>query len=321
MTPVILPVPMWAFTWSEYDPHQVLALTIDGSLHTIDGETGEILGSVAVVDAFELPQQGEEGVLRPALTAAGDMAYISSPNTGEVVEVHVPHLEVDRRLAVEGAPFSLAPFGAMADPHAHDHEEEAADGYEHEEHADEHGHHHGEFDPHVWHDVANAMAMVEAIRDALSAADPANAEAYAANAEAYLAELAELDGWVTAQIERIPSERRKLVTAHDTFGYFTQRYGLEVVGTALGSLSTEAADPSAGELAALIEQIQAEGVSALFAENVSNPALIERIAQETGVKVGEPLYTDALGAEGSDSATYIEMVRHNVNAIVAALSE
>lgn len=320
MTPVILPVPMWAFTWSEHDPHHVLALTIDGSLHTVDAETGEILGSVAVVDAFELPQRGEEGVLRPALIASGDMAYISSPNTGEVVEVHTPHMEVDRRLAVAGAPFALAAFGAMADPHSHDHEDEAAHDHDHEEHADGHGHHHhGEFDPHVWHDVANAMVMVEAIRDALSAAGPDNAEAYAANADAYLAELAELDAWVTEQIERIPPERRKLVTAHDTFGYFAQRYGLEVVGTALGSLNTEAADPSAGELATLIEQIQAEGVPALFAENVSNPALIERIAQETGVTVGEPLYTDALGPPGSGAETYLDMMRTNVEIIAETL--
>ncbi|MEZ4728618.1 MAG: zinc ABC transporter substrate-binding protein [Caldilineaceae bacterium] len=192
---------------------------------------------------------------------------------------------------------------------------------DHADEADEHGHHHGEFDPHVWHDVTYTMAMVEHIRDALSAADPENAADYAANADAYLAQLAELDGWVTTQIESIPLERRKLVTSHDTFGYFAQRYGLEIVGSALGSFSTEAADPSAGELAALIETIQAEGVPALFAENVSNPDLIERIAQETGITIGEPLYTDALGEDGTDGATYLDMVRHNVNAFVAALSE
>ena len=126
---------------------------------------------------------------------------------------------------------------------------------------------------------------------------------------------------MTEQIESIPAERRKLVTAHDTFGYFAARYGLEVIGTALASLSTETADPSAGELATLIEQIQAEGVPALFAENVSNPDLIERIAQETGATIGGTLYTDALGAAGTSGATYIDMVRHNVTSIVTALSE
>ncbi len=209
------------------------------------------------------------------------------------------------------------------DEHADDEhaDDEHGDEHEDDEHADEHGHHHGEFDPHVWHDVANGVLMVEAIRDALSVADPDNAASYATNADAYLAELTELDGWAMEQIESIPPARRKLVTAHDTFGYFAARYGLEVVGTGLASFSTEAADPSAGEMAELIETIQAEGVPALFAENVSNPALIKRIAQETGATIGEPLYTDALGAADSSGATYIDMVRHNVTSIVTALSE
>jgi len=326
MTPVRTPAPMWSFALAEHDPHLTVVLTLDGQLHTIDGENGEIIGSVAAVDAFEPPARGAEGVILPLLHVAGEMAYISDPNAGTVTEVHLAEMAVERTLTIPGAPYSLAAFGALADVHAgaeasgdHDHEAEEEE-EAHDEHADEADHHHGEFDPHVWHDVTNAMAMVETIRDALSAADPDNAAAYAANADAYLAELAELDAWVVEQIESIPPERRKLVTAHDTFGYFAQRYGLEIVGTALGSLSTEAGDPSAGELAALIETIEAEGVPALFAENVSNPALIERIAQETGATIGEPLYTDALGAAGTAGATYIDLVRYNVTAIVTALS-
>lgn len=326
MTPVRTPAPMWSFALAEHDPHHIVVLTLDGQLHTIDGESGEIIGSVAAVDAFEPPAQGAEGVILPLIHVAGEMAYISDPNAGTVTEVHLVEMAVERTLTIPGAPYSLAAFGALADVHAgaeasgdHDHEAEEEDA--HEEHADEADHQHGEFDPHVWHDVTNAMAMVETIRDALSAADPDNAAVYAANADAYLAELAELDAWVVEQIESIPPERRKLVTAHDTFGYFAQRYGLEIVGTALGSLSTEVGDPSAGELAALIETIQAEGVPALFAENVSNPALIERIAQETGATIGEPLYTDALGAADTAGATYIDLVRYNVTAIVTALSK
>lgn len=307
MTPVRTPAPLWPFALAEHDPHLVVVLTLDGQLHTIDGESGEITGSVAAIEAFEPPTQGGEGVILPLLQVAGEMAYISDPNAGTVTEVHLAEMAVERTLTLPGAPYSLAAFGALADFHAGE--------------ADEHGHHHGEFDPHVWHDVTYAMAMVEHIRDALSAADPENAADYAANADAYLAELTELDAWVTAQIESIPAERRKLVTSHDTFGYFAARYGLEVVGSALGSFSTEAADPSAGELAALIEMIETEGVPALFTENVSNPDLIERIAQETGVTIGEPLYTDALGAVGTPGATYIDMVRYNVTAIVTALSQ
>ncbi len=204
---------------------------------------------------------------------------------------------------------------------AHGHSEEEAHGHSEEEaHGeDEHGHEHGEYDPHVWQDPNNAMVMVEAIRDALTAADPANAATYAANAAAYLAELEELDAFVTEQVATLPEERRKLVTSHDTFGYFAERYGFEVLGTALGA-STEASDPAAGELARLVEQIRAAGVPAIFAENTANPALMETIAREAGVELAPTLFTDALGAPGSEGATYLEMIRFNVTTIVTALA-
>lgn len=180
---------------------------------------------------------------------------------------------------------------------------------------------HGEFDPHIWHNVANAIQMVENIRAALSAADPAHADAYTANAENYLAELKELDSWVQDQVATLPADRRKLVTSHDTFGYFAAAYGFEIVGTAMGAASTEAADPSARELAQLAETIKAADVPTIFAENVANPQLIEQIAREAGVSVGPPLYTDALGKAGSEGDSYIRMMRYNVDAIVTALSE
>lgn len=182
---------------------------------------------------------------------------------------------------------------------------------------EEHGH--GEYDPHIWHDPNNAMAMVEAIRDALVAADPANAATYEANTAAYLAELKALDAFVTEQVATLPEERRKLVTTHDTFGYFAERYGFEIVGTALG-ITTESSDPSAGEIAELVEQIRAAGVPAIFAENVSNPALMETIAREAGVTLAPTLFTGALGEPGSEAATYLDMVRYNVTTIVTALS-
>lgn len=177
----------------------------------------------------------------------------------------------------------------------------------------------GEPDPHVWSDAGNAIRMVEAIRDALAKADTANADAYMANAEGYLAELKALDSFIVAETNKLLPQRRKLVTIHDTFGYFAKRYGYEMVGTALGSVSTEAADPSAGELAMLIEQIKAAGVPAIFAENVHNADLMSRIASESNVKLGPSLYTDALGEPGSDGDTYLKLMRSNVTAIVTAL--
>jgi ABC-type Zn uptake system ZnuABC Zn-binding protein ZnuA len=177
----------------------------------------------------------------------------------------------------------------------------------------------GELDPHVWHDVANVIVMVGAIRDALADADPANAKLYEANAAAYIAELEVLDAGIREQVATLPEDRRRLVTSHDTFGYFADAYGFEVLGTALGSLSTEAGDPSARDIAMLIGQIEEAGVPAIFAENVANPDLMESIAAEAGVALAPPLYTDALGPEGSPGETYEGMMRYNATTIVDAL--
>ncbi len=198
---------------------------------------------------------------------------------------------------------------------AEDEEHEGEEGEAHEG-EDEHG----EFDPHVWHDMQNAMKMVETIRAALVETDPANAESYNANAEAYTAELETLDTYIQEQVATVPEARRKLVTSHDTFGYFARRYGFEVVGTVL-PVSTEAADPAAGELATLIDEIEATGVPAIFAENVTNPDLLEQVASSSGVMVAPPLYTDALGTPDSSGGTYLEMARYNVDTIVQALGE
>jgi zinc/manganese transport system substrate-binding protein len=178
----------------------------------------------------------------------------------------------------------------------------------------------GETDPHAWHDVTNAISMVEAIREALVQADPTNAQAYQTNAQAYLEQLQELNAWVKQQVTTLPAERRKLVTTHDTFGYFAQQYGFEILGTLLPT-STEGASPSAQEIAALVEKVKAAGVPAVFSENVSSNALLKQVADEAGVKVIVSLYTDALGEPGSQGDTYLRMERFNVATIVEALKD
>jgi zinc/manganese transport system substrate-binding protein len=192
----------------------------------------------------------------------------------------------------------------------------AGEAHEHEEAAE---HEHGDSDPHVWHSVANAILMVRAIRDALVEADPANAETYQANADAYIAELQALDQWVFEQVAQLPEERRKLVTSHDTFSYFAERYGFEIAGTALGSISTETADPSAGEMAELVETIRTAGVPAIFAEEVASSEVMAQIAAEAGVTLGPPLYSDALGEAGSEGDSYVKMMQYNVTTIVNTL--
>ncbi len=176
-----------------------------------------------------------------------------------------------------------------------------------------------EVDPHVWHDVGNAIIMVELIRDALMKADPEHAGQYRDHAEAYLKQLADLQDWIFQQIASLDKERRKLVTSHDTFGYFARRYGFQIIGAVVDSATTEAADPSAAKIAQLTEKIKSSGVPAIFVENVSNPQTAQAIARETGARVAPPLYSDALGEPGSEGEDYVKMMTHNVKTIVEAL--
>lgn len=190
---------------------------------------------------------------------------------------------------------------------------------EHEDHHNRGSHReHGAFDPHIWHDVQHLIHITQRVRETLIQAAPDQTERYRANAARYIETLQALDAWVVTQVNRLPAARRKLVTSHNTFRYFAKRYGFTIVSTPLGA-STDMADPSAGAIAALIDHIKAEAVPAIFAENVHNPKLVQRIAREAGVRQPPPLYTDALGAPGSSGETLIKMIRHNTTTIVEAL--
>ena len=171
-------------------------------------------------------------------------------------------------------------------------------------------------DPHAWQSVANAKIYVANIRDALDAADPADAEVYRANAEAYLAKLDALDREVREAIAQIPQDRRKVISTHDAFGYFAAAYGIEFIAP-LG-VSTES-EASARDIAGIITQIRAAKIPAVFLENISDPRLIRRISAETGARVGGTLYSDSLTGEKGDAPTYIDMVRHNIKALTSAL--
>jgi ABC-type Zn uptake system ZnuABC Zn-binding protein ZnuA len=170
-------------------------------------------------------------------------------------------------------------------------------------------------DPHWWHDPRNVVAAVERIRDALAEADPEGAAAYERNARAYAERVRALDRELLACYARIPRDARRLVTDHDAFAYLARRYGLEVVGTVIPSSSTRA-QPSAGELAALADTIRATDVRAIFPEEALNPRVTEAVARQTGASASRKLYGDALGEGG----TWLEMERHNADAIVAGLT-
>jgi ABC-type Zn uptake system ZnuABC Zn-binding protein ZnuA len=185
--------------------------------------------------------------------------------------------------------------------------------------ADAHaGHDHHEGDPHFWLDPIHVIKYTENIRDGLSQADPAGAEKYAANAAAYIAKLQELDGWITAQVQAVPAARRLLVTNHESFGYFADRYGFTVVGTVIPSAST-GASPSAQEMAALIEHIKEHAAPAIFLETGANSQLAKQIGQEAGIKVVTGLFTHSTTDAKGAAPTYIDMMKYNVKAIVGAL--
>ncbi len=184
-------------------------------------------------------------------------------------------------------------------------------GHEHE------GEEEHEYDPHTWTSPRNVSAWIPLIEKALSEHDPAHAETYRQRAVTYRGELEALDRWVAEQIEQIPPERRLLVTDHLAFGYLAQHYGLKQVGAAIPSFST-LAEPSAQELAMLEDAIRKQGVPAIFVGSTVNPALAERIAADTGIKVVH-LYTGSLTGPDGPAPTYVDYIRYNVTAIVEAL--
>jgi zinc/manganese transport system substrate-binding protein len=177
----------------------------------------------------------------------------------------------------------------------------------------------GDLDPHWWQDPRNAELAVKAIRDRLVEADPKGAAAYRRNTARYLARLQRLDRQAAACIDRIPARLRKLVTTHDALGYYAARYGLEVIGAVIPSLSTQA-QPSAGDIQRLVDQIERTGVKAIYPESSINPKLEQAVARESGATTGAPLWADTLGPKGSSGATYVGSLSANTAALVDGLS-
>ncbi|MEM1343976.1 MAG: zinc ABC transporter substrate-binding protein [Pseudomonadota bacterium] len=199
----------------------------------------------------------------------------------------------------------------------HGHDEQGHD--DHSEHAegDHHGHDHGAFDPHAWQSLEFAVTYIDNITAALATADPANAATFYQNRAAYVAEIEALDAEIRAIVAALPEDRRTVVTSHDAFGYFEAEYGLAF--EAPQGLSTES-EPSAADVAAMIDQIREESISAVFVESITDNRLLQQIASETGATIGGTLYSDALSEPDGPAGTYLDMMRHNATTIAAALS-
>lgn len=251
------------------------------------------------------------------LVEAGNDAHVFQPTPADAKKIAGANLVVVNGLGFEGwidrlikssgykGRIVVATTGIKVLKQAEDHEESA-----HE------GHAHGAVDPHAWQDLANADRYVANIAQALSEADPAGKNVYEANAAAYRKELGSLDTEIKAIFNAIPKERRKVVSSHDAFGYFSRAYGVRFVSPV--GISTEA-EPSAAGTARIIKQIRAERIPAVFMENISSPRLIERIQKESGAKVGGVLYSDSLSPASGPAATYLDLMRHNAQVIGDAL--
>ncbi|MDJ0715986.1 MAG: zinc ABC transporter substrate-binding protein [Prochloraceae cyanobacterium] len=173
-------------------------------------------------------------------------------------------------------------------------------------------------DPHVWGDAENAIEMVNAIRDRLIELSPEDKEEFTKNAAQLTEELKQVDLWIEQQIQTIPENQRKLVTTHDAFEYYAKAYGLDIIGTLIG-MSTEE-QPSAKTVKNLADAIKESEVPAIFAETTINPNLIKNVAREAEVKLApQELYSDSLGASGSNADSYIKMLVANTRTIVEAL--
>jgi zinc/manganese transport system substrate-binding protein/manganese/iron transport system substrate-binding protein len=176
-------------------------------------------------------------------------------------------------------------------------------------------------DPHIWHNPENAEIMSRDIAAAFEAKDPGDKATYAANLASYTTKLDQLDSWITQQIDTLPADQRKLVTNHDAFGYYIDRYHLTFVGSIIPSFDTSA-ELSGKQLNTLIAKIKSTGVKAIFSESSLPPKTAEAIGKQAGVKVeagDDSLYGDTLGPAGSAGATYLDMERHNTTTIVTAL--
>lgn len=171
-------------------------------------------------------------------------------------------------------------------------------------------------DPHAWNSAANGVVYVRNIISALQKADPANASDYQAKGEQYIQQLEQLDAYARAQVQAIPSGKRKVLTSHDAFGYFGDAYGVTFLSPLGFSTETEA---SASDVAKLIKQIKQEHVSTYFFENSSDPRLVKQIADASGAQPGGELYVESLSPADGPAPTYAQMFRYNVDKLTAAM--
>jgi len=173
-------------------------------------------------------------------------------------------------------------------------------------------------DPHAWHSISNIKIYIYNITKALQDLDPENADYYESNAQSYIKRLNDLDAKIREEVDKVPPPKRKVITAHDAFGYFGNTYGIQFLAPIGTSTCCEA---KVKDIISLIKQIKEYGVKTIFVENITNPRVIQQISRETGAKIGNELYSDALSESDGPAASYIDMMEYNFSLLIESMNE
>ncbi|MDO4795390.1 MAG: zinc ABC transporter substrate-binding protein [Brachymonas sp.] len=314
----------------------VLALLIGlGSAWASTAKPLPVVTSFSILADVAQQIGGERVAVQPLIAADTD-AHSYQMTPADVRKIRSAKLLLANGLGMESAPLQRAmqnsklPLAIVTQgieplpthEHDHDHDHDHAHGHDHG-HAHGHGHHHhhhhshGPQDPHVWQDPVRMQTYARNIANALIQADPAGRAHYEQRLAAYQRELQQLHTWAEQQFAAIPPAQRKVLTAHEAFAYLGARYQITFVAPLGVSADSDA---SARRVARLIQQVRTQGIRAIFLENVKDARLIEQIARETGVPMQQQaLYSDALSGPQGPAPTYLQLMRHNVNALASAL--
>ncbi|MCC9598399.1 MULTISPECIES: metal ABC transporter solute-binding protein, Zn/Mn family [unclassified Rubrivivax] len=260
----------------------------------LDFEVGSLVGADADAHAWE-PRPGDVRKL-----AGADLVVVNGLGFEGWMTRLVKNSGYRGEIVVASA--GITPRHAAHDDHDHDHG---------------HGHDHGDADPHAWQDLAHAQRYVATIAAALARRWPQRRAEFEARAAAYGERLAVLDTRLRRLVDTVPREQRRVITSHDAFGYLGAAYGIEFLAPQGWTTHSE---PSAAAVGRLVRQIRQQKVRAVFVENISDPRLVERIARETGARLGGRLYSDALSAPGGPAASFVALYEYNVRALVAGMS-
>jgi manganese/iron transport system substrate-binding protein len=307
----------------------VLAVASGSACTTPPAAAGLPVVTTTTVLADLVANVGGSDVAVSSLVPPGGDPHTFDPSPGDVARISEARLVFVNGLGLDEWTIELAedadvpsdrvielaedlPGVEYIEGEAHDdaHEDEPAgsDDASHDQHTGE------AVNPHLWLDVSYAAAYVARIAEHLSAADPAHAPGYRDRAAAYRDRLFALDAWAREQLGALSPESRRIVSFHDALPYFARAYGLEVVGVVV---EAPGQDPSAGEIADLVDAIRSSGVRAIVSEAQFSPDLAETVAAETGAQVVADLYTDSLGEPPVD--TFEGLIRYDVEALVGAL--